>query len=109
MSTCMEDIKTKTPWFVLNSPELGMPFQEFIESCQNSGVLNDKTKQLLLLAVAVIFRCPQDIRKHIEQAQAYGASREEITEVLILLAMETARTQLEWADELYQKQLRPQK
>lgn len=36
---------TKTPWFVLNSPELGKPFQEFYEACKEQGVLDKKNQR----------------------------------------------------------------
>ncbi|MHC4323562.1 MAG: hypothetical protein ACYSUX_04740, partial [Planctomycetota bacterium] len=45
-----------TPWFVLNSPELGKPFADFQESCKHTGVLDRKTKELLMTVLACVFR-----------------------------------------------------
>ena len=95
----------KTPWFVLRSPELGKPFQEFYEACQGKGVLDQKTKELLMLALASMFRCPHYTDEHIQGALDAGASREEITETLLIAAVEAAGTQLAWAKDVFVKQL----
>jgi AhpD family alkylhydroperoxidase len=94
-----------TPWFVLNSPELGKPFQEFYEACKAKGVLDKKTKELLMLALASVFRCPHCTEEHIQAALEVGASKEEITEALLLAAVEGAGTQLAWEKNIYMKYL----
>jgi len=96
---------TQTPWFVLNSPELGKPFQEFYESCKNKGVLDKKTKELLMLSLASVFRCPHCTEAHIQGALDAGASREEITEALLIAAVEGAGTQLAWNKDVFLKYL----
>jgi AhpD family alkylhydroperoxidase len=95
----------KTPWFVLNSPELGRPFQDFYESCKNEGVLDKKTKELLMLALASVFRCRHCTEEHIQAALDVGASKEEITEALLIAAVEGAGTQLAWEKEVFMKYL----
>ncbi len=94
-----------TPWFVLNSPELGRPFAEFYENCRNNGVLDKKTKGLLMVALACAFRCPYCLEEHIKNALEVGATREEITEALLIVAVEGAGTQLTWQKDLYMKYL----
>jgi AhpD family alkylhydroperoxidase len=104
----LEDIKknnVQTPWFVLRSPELGKPFQEFYEACIEKGVLDRKTKELLMTALAAVFRCSHNTEEHIKAALDAGASKEEITEVLLIAAAEGAATQLAWQKELYKKYL----
>jgi AhpD family alkylhydroperoxidase len=102
----MEEMsERKTPWFVLNSPELGRPFQEFYEACKEKGVLDNKTKELLMLALASAFRCPHCTEQHIQRALDAGASKEEITEALLIAAAEAAGTQLAWQKNLYVKYL----
>jgi AhpD family alkylhydroperoxidase len=98
-------IGTKTPWFVLNSPELGKPFAEFYESCKNTGVLDKKTKELLMTALACVFRCPDCLEEHIKSALKAGATKEEITEALLIAAVEGADSQLAWNKDLYLKYL----
>jgi len=89
-------INIKTPWFVLNSPELGKPLQEFYEACKEQGVLDKKTKELMMLALACVFRCPHSVEEHIQGAIDAGASKTEITETLLITAAEGAGTQLAW-------------
>ena len=95
----------KTPWFVLNSPELGKPFADFYDSCKNTGVLDKKTKELLMIALSCVFRCSSCMEEHIKSALEAGASREEITEVLLIAAVIGADTQLAWEKELCIKYL----
>lgn len=97
--------KKQTPWFVLNSPELGSPFQDFYEACRNNGVLDEKTKELLMLVLASAFRSQSSTQEHIKAAFETGATREEITEALLITAAEAARSQLEWAEKTYTKHL----
>ena len=100
----MKQEKT-TPWYVLNSPEIGKPFQDFYEACNNEGVLNKKTKELLMIALASAFRCKHCTEAHIQAALEAGVSREEITEALLISAVEGAGTQLSWARDIYLKYL----
>jgi len=95
----------ETPWFVLLSPELGKKFQDFHQVCNENGVLNKKTKELLMLALASVFRCPHCTEAHIKAALEMGVSKEEITEALLIAAVEGAGTQLSWAKEIYLKYL----
>jgi AhpD family alkylhydroperoxidase len=94
-----------TPWYVLNSPEIGRPFQDFYEACNNEGVLNKKTKELLMIALASAFRCPHCTEAHIKAALEAGVSKEEITEALLIAAGEGAGTQLNWAKDIYERHL----
>jgi AhpD family alkylhydroperoxidase len=97
--------KGKTPWFVLNSPELGGPLQEFYEACMDEGVLDKKTKELLMVALASVFRSPFCTVEHIQDALKAGATKEEITEALLIAAVEGAVTQLAWRKDIFVKYL----
>jgi AhpD family alkylhydroperoxidase len=94
-----------TPWYVLNSPEIGQPFQDFHDACAKGGVLDTKTRELLMLSLASAFRCPHCTESHIKAALAAGVSKEEITEALLITAVEAAGTQLSWAREIFLKHL----
>ncbi|MGD0597033.1 MAG: carboxymuconolactone decarboxylase family protein [Sedimentisphaerales bacterium] len=94
-----------TPWYVLNSPEIGQPFQDFYDAVTKGGVLDTKTRELLMLSLASAFRCPHCTEAHIQAALEAGVSREEITEALLIAAVEAAGTQLNWAREIYLKYL----
>jgi AhpD family alkylhydroperoxidase len=94
-----------TPWYVLNSPEIGGAFHDFYQACGEKGVLDRKTKELLMLSLASVFRCPHCTESHIKAALEVGVSKEEITEALLIAAVEGAGTQLAWTSETYLKYL----
>ena len=91
------------PWYVLNSPEIGSPFHHFYTACNTEGVLDKKTKELLKLSLASLSRCPHCTESYIKSALDAGASREEITETLLIIAMEAAGAQLNCAKETFLK------
>ncbi len=74
-------------------------------SCHPLCSTDKKTKELLMLALASVFRCPHCTEAHIEAALEIGISKEEITEALLIAALEGAGTQLAWAKEIYLKHL----
>jgi AhpD family alkylhydroperoxidase len=78
----------------LHSPELGKAFESFYRMCNEDGVVDKKTKELLMLAVAAVLRCPDHAEEHVKLAFRAGATKEEITEVLLIVAAESARTSL---------------
>ena len=99
------NVNVQTPWYELRSPELGGPFEDFSKACKEKGVLDRKTKELLMVALASVFRCPNCTEVHIKGALDVGASKEEVTEALLIAALEAAGAQLAWQKELYIKYL----
>ncbi|HBG27194.1 MAG TPA: carboxymuconolactone decarboxylase family protein [Phycisphaerales bacterium] len=97
--------KTKATWYEANSPEIGKCFHDFYDACLNKGVLDKKTKELLMVALACAFRCPHCTESHLKGAMDAGATKEEITETLLIAAVEGAGTQLAWQKDLYMKYL----
>ena len=97
--------RIKTPWYVLHAPEIGTKYDDFYKMCSKEGVLDTKTKELLMLAVASVFRCSQCIEEHLKGAFEAGATKEEITETLLIAVVETSSTQLTWAKQLYSEYL----
>lgn len=98
---------TRSPWFIESAPELGERFAAFHEACLEEGALDEKTKQLLMAALACVFRCPHCVEEHIRDALKAGASKKEVTEALLLAAVEGAGTQLAWNEETFMKYLSP--
>ena len=93
-----------TPWYAKRS-ELGKAFQKFYETCNEQSVLDDKTRELLMVALACAFRCPHCTEEHIQKAQEVGASKQEVSEALLLASLEGAGTQLYWAKDIYEEHL----
>lgn len=93
------------PWYAKNSPEMGKAFSDFYSACQEKGALDNKTKELLMAALACVFRCPHCTDEHVKKALEVGASKQEVTEALLIAAVEGAGTQLYWAKDTFEKHL----
>ena len=63
-------------------PEVMKAFAALSEAASSPGALNEKTKELIALAIAVVERCDECITIHVEEALKTGATRQEIIEAL---------------------------
>lgn len=57
-------------------------WRNFSRTVFKEGVLDEKTKQLIAVAVAHVTQCPYCIKAHTPQAMRQGASKEEIMEAI---------------------------
>ncbi len=97
-------MNNESPWYLRKSP-LGNAYQHFSSVAKQNTVLDPKTKELIRLSVASVFRCNHCTEHHIKDALAAGATREEISEALLLTSLQAAGTQLNWNKELFEKYL----
>lgn len=63
--------------------------------------MDDKTRELVQVALASVFRCSHCTEEHIQRALEVGATKEEVTEALLIAAVEGAGTQLAWRKEIF--------
>jgi len=63
-------------------PEVMKAFAALSEAASSPGALDEKTKELIALAIAVIAKCDECIAIHVEEALKSGATRQEIIEAL---------------------------
>ena len=69
----------QAPWCALQSPDIGKNHQEsYVPSA-----LDKSTKELLMLALACVYRCPHCTEEHIKGALEVGASKAEVVEVVL--------------------------
>ncbi len=68
------------------APEQIKAWRNFSQTVFKKGVLDEKTKQLIAVAVAHVTQCPYCIRSHAPQALRSGASKEEIMEAIWVAA-----------------------
>lgn len=61
-------------------------WRNFSKTIFEEGALDEKTKQLIAVAVAHVTQCPYCIRAHTPQAMRKGASQEEIMEAIWVAA-----------------------
>ena len=94
-----------TPWYIAQSRKVGSAYQHFSNACKENSSLDEKTQELLKLALACVLRCPHCTGDHIQGALDAGASKQEVTDTLLIAAVEGAGTQLAWTKETNQKYL----
>ncbi|MGH3731815.1 MAG: carboxymuconolactone decarboxylase family protein [Acidimicrobiales bacterium] len=68
------------------APEINEAFEKFSRAVFTVGALDEKTKQLIAVAVAHVTQCPYCIAGHSKLAHRKGASDEEIMEAIWVAA-----------------------
>jgi AhpD family alkylhydroperoxidase len=92
----------ESPWYVKLTP-LGAAHAHFSNTAKRETVLDLKTKELIRLAVSSIFRCAHCTEHHVKDALSAGATKEEIAETLLLTALQSSGTQLNWHREFFER------
>lgn len=77
-----EDAKKKADL----APKQIEAWRTFSRTVFKEGVLDEKTKQLIAVAVAHVTQCPYCIKAHVPMARKKGASKEEIMEAIWVAA-----------------------
>ena len=68
------------------TPEILDAWRNFSSTVFKQGALDEKTKQLIAVAVSHVTQCPYCIHSHTKQAMRKGASKEEIMEAVWIAA-----------------------
>lgn len=68
------------------APKQFEAWREFSRTVFAAGALDEKTKQLIAVAVAHVTQCPYCIQSHVRQAAHKGATNEEIMEAVWVAA-----------------------
>lgn len=64
------------------APETAEAFRNFSKTVFKEGALDEKTKQLIAVAVAHVTQCPYCIQGHTKQAKRKGATNQELMEAI---------------------------
>ena len=75
-----EEIKKDYPTFVEG-------FMKFFQATEGPGALDQKTKELISVALSVKSQCPYCIAFHVKNAIAQGATRAEIVEAAMVATL----------------------
>jgi AhpD family alkylhydroperoxidase len=76
------NINTQLATFRKESPAAMKAFGELARAATQAGVLDEKTKELIAVAIAVATRCDGCIGFHVKALVRLGATREELNETL---------------------------
>ena len=96
---------TKKTWFLDASPEVGSAFIDFHTKVTEKNCLEDKTMELIKIAVSSALRCPHCTQTHIVKAKELGVTKQEITDTLLIASLQGAGTQLYWDYDGFEKHL----
>jgi len=99
-----EKMANEAPWYIKDS-KIGEALENLKAVSNESSLLDTKTKELIKFAVASVLRCEHCTNSHLKKALASGASRQEITETLLIVATQTAATQTSWNKEVFERYL----
>jgi AhpD family alkylhydroperoxidase len=97
-------MSNESPWYLKQSP-LGAAYQHFSHVASQNTVLDMKTKELIRLAVASVFRCKHCTEHHIDNAIKAGATKAEVAEAILLSSLQAAGTQLNWHKDYFQEKM----
>ena len=82
----------------------GKAFSEFAAATE-PGVLDPKTRALILLVAASLNRCSHCVDHHLETLKALGATNLEVAEAMMLGSVTSAGANMAWAAEVFHKRL----
>ncbi len=76
----LSELENRVEAFAEESPEKMKAFQKLSNVIKEDGVLSEKDKELIAIALAVNQKCEDCIAHHVNDAVEAGASKEEILE-----------------------------
>ncbi len=92
------------PWYLKDSG-IARALENFKSASKEKSALDAKTKELIKFAVSSVFRCTHCTNSHLKKALASGATKEEVTEALLISSVQAAATQMNWNKEAFEKYL----
>ncbi len=88
MSDLYDDVNSFLERISGQYPGVVNPFLMFVRKAEGKGVLDEKTKELMSVALSVVLRCDGCIAFHVKKALDAGATKDEIVEsVFVAVAM----------------------
>src|SRR5680860_961783 len=90
----MPQVAVKQAWFEKQAPEMAKLWNDFLDSVYETGTLDRKSKELIAAAASTVGRCTHCTKGHIKKAQEFGATKEEISEALMITALISSGTEI---------------
>ena len=89
------------PCYARHAPEVRLAFERFCSGGARNDACDEKTRALMTVALASVFRCPQLVQAHADRAIAAGASKEDVAEALLIAAAAGAGSHTRLTREVY--------
>jgi len=70
--------------FEKESPEIAAKFNDLVDAQRSNAALDQKTKQLINIAIQTANRNPRGVFFHSQMAKQSGASREEVVTAVVM-------------------------
>jgi len=96
-----------TQSFAANYKNVWKAFQELGDQCHSAGPLDDRTRRLLKVGVAVAAQSEGAVHSAVRQAKGAGLSDNEIRHAIVLaittIGFPRAMAAMSWADDILKK------
>ncbi len=80
----MDNIQNPMEIFQKEAPDVAKAFDSLIQSIRDSKGLDEKTKQLIYIAMKAALGDPVAVKFHVPMAKKLGAKREEVVDAIIM-------------------------
>ncbi len=92
-------------WFEKHAPEMAEAYWNYYNIVEGETSVDKLTKALIALAVVITRRCQHCTEYRIKAALAAGATKQQISEVIMQTAIVSGGVELFWAKDVYDKYL----
>lgn len=99
----LEQINETLGKLMKDKPDALKNFSTFIQAAETKGVLPEKTKHLILLALGVAAQCQWCIALHTKDSVAAGATKDEILEAAMMAVVMGGGPKLMYFEVLYEE------
>ncbi|MBN2458224.1 carboxymuconolactone decarboxylase family protein [Candidatus Woesearchaeota archaeon] len=87
MKDMLDEVNSSLAGLKRDAPEFIRAFHSFMEVSEKGGKLDNKTKELISVALSVATHCKWCIAFHVKNALVAGATKEELIEVCQVAAL----------------------
>lgn len=93
----------KWPSYTMVAPHMRRIYFQFYKATYQKTQIDRKTKELIAIAASLGFECEGCLQGHIEKALQYGATRDEISEAIVIAMGVAAAAVVDQTDKISEK------
>jgi len=95
--------KENWPSYTMVAPHMRRIYFRFYKATYQKTQIDRKTKELIAIAASLGFECEGCLQGHIEKALQYGATRDEISEAIVIAMGVAAAAVVDQTDKISEK------